>query len=86
MAQAWSVLQKYGSLGLGAERNPRSFRRILLAPLSLVHPELGWLSIKAFAAAVLFGFGNVSGAVLVACCLESRNNFLRLGFRISQEI
>ena len=36
---------------------------ILLAPLSLVHPELGWLSIKAFAAAVLFGFGNVTGAV-----------------------
>ena len=36
---------------------------ILLAPLSLVHPELGWLSIKAFAAAALFGFGNVTGAV-----------------------
>ena len=36
---------------------------ILLAPLSLVHSELGWLSIKAFAAAVLFGFGNVTGAV-----------------------
>ena len=34
-----------------------------LFPLSLVHPELGWLSIKAFAAAVLFGFGNVTGAV-----------------------
>lgn len=41
-----------------------SWAGVLLAPISLVHPELGWLSVKAFAAAVLFGFGNLWGAVL----------------------
>ena len=64
MAQASrSILQTYGSLGLGLSATLAALGGILLAPLSLVHSELGWLSIKAFAAAVLFGFGNVTGAV-----------------------
>lgn len=36
---------------------------ILLAPITLVHANLGFLGIKAFPAAVLGGFGSIPGAV-----------------------
>ena len=36
----------------------------LMAPISLVSPEMGFLGIKAFAAAVIGGFGSLPGAVL----------------------
>ena len=64
MAQASGVSHKRTeALVWGLSATLAALGGILLAPLSLVHPELGWLSIKAFAAAVLFGFGNVTGAV-----------------------
>ena len=64
MAQASGVSRKrMEALVWGLSATLAALGGILLAPLSLVHPELGWLSIKAFAAAVLFGFGNVAGAV-----------------------
>ena len=64
MAQASGVSCKsMEALVWGLSATLAALGGILLAPLSLVHPELGWLSIKAFAAAVLFGFGNVTGAV-----------------------
>jgi branched-chain amino acid transport system permease protein len=64
MAQASGVSRKrMEALVWGLSATLAALGGILLAPLSLVHPELGWLSIKAFAAAVLFGFGNVTGAV-----------------------
>ena len=64
MAQASGVSCKsMEALVWGLSATLAALGGILLAQLSLVHPELGWLSIKAFAAAVLFGFGNVSGAV-----------------------
>ena len=64
IAQASGVPRKQmEALVWGLSATLASLGGILLAPLSLVHPELGWLSIKAFAAAVLFGFGNVIGAV-----------------------
>ena len=64
IAQASGVSRKQmEALVWGLSATLASLGGILLAPLSLVHPELGWLSIKAFAAAVLFGFGNVTGAV-----------------------
>jgi branched-chain amino acid transport system permease protein len=64
MAQASGVSRKrIEALVWGLSATLAALGGILLAPLSLVHPELGWLSIKAFAAAVLFGFGNVKGAV-----------------------
>ena len=64
MAQASGVSYKrMEALVWGLSATLAALGGILLAPLSLVHPELGWLSIKAFAAAVLFGFGNVTGAV-----------------------
>ena len=64
MAQASGVSRKrIEALVWGLSATLAALGGILLAPLSLVHSELGWLSIKAFAAAVLFGFGNVTGAV-----------------------
>ena len=64
IAQASGVSRKQmEALVWGLSATLAALGGILLAPLSLVHPELGWLSIKAFAAAVLFGFGNVIGAV-----------------------
>ena len=64
IAQASGVSRKQmEALVWGLSATLAALGGILLAPLSLVHPELGWLSIKAFAAAVLFGFGNVTGAV-----------------------
>ena len=64
MAQASGVsCKRMEALVWGLSATLAALGGILLAPLSLVHSELGWLSIKAFAAAVLFGFGNVSGAV-----------------------
>ena len=64
IAQASGVSRKQmEALVWGLSATLAALGGILLAPLALVHPELGWLSIKAFAAAVLFGFGNVTGAV-----------------------
>ena len=64
MAQASGVsCKRMEALVWGLSATLAALGGILLAPRSLVHPELGWLSIKAFAAAVLFGFGNVTGAV-----------------------
>ena len=37
---------------------------VLVSPLSLIDPNLGFLGIKAFAAAVLGGFGSIPGALL----------------------
>ena len=64
MSQASGVsCKRMEALVWGLSATLAALGGILLAPLSLVHPESGWLSIKAFAAAVLFGFGNVTGAV-----------------------
>ena len=63
MSQASGVsCKRMEALVWGLSATLAALGGILLAPLSLVHSELGWLSIKAFAAAVLFGFGNVTGA------------------------
>ena len=37
---------------------------VLLAPISLVDPQMGFVGIKAFAAAVIGGFGSLPGALL----------------------
>ena len=36
----------------------------LLAPISLVEPQLGFIGIKAFAAAIVGGFGSLPGAIV----------------------
>ena len=37
---------------------------ILIAPVSLVDPQLGFMGIKAFAAAIVGGFGSLPGAIV----------------------
>jgi len=37
---------------------------VLLAPVSLIDVNLGFIGLKAFAAAVLGGFGSIPGAVV----------------------
>ncbi len=37
---------------------------ILIAPVSLVDPQLGFIGIKAFAAAIVGGFGSLPGAIV----------------------
>ncbi len=37
---------------------------ILVAPVSLIDPTIGFIGIKAFAAAIVGGFGSLPGAIL----------------------
>jgi branched-chain amino acid transport system permease protein len=37
---------------------------ILIAPVSLVDPQLGFIGVKAFAAAIVGGFGSLPGAII----------------------
>ncbi len=47
----------------------------LLAPVSLVHTQMGFLGIKAFAAAVIGGFGSLPGALLGGLIIGSSEQF-----------
>ena len=37
---------------------------ILLAPLIIINPDMGWLALKAFVVAILGGFQSLVGAIL----------------------
>ena len=37
---------------------------ILIAPVSLIDPQIGFIGVKAFAAAIVGGFGSLPGAIL----------------------
>ncbi len=58
---------------------------VLLAPITLVHSNLGFLGIKAFPAAVLGGFGSIPGALaggIIIGIVESLSGFyLPEGFK-----
>ena len=41
-----------------------AFAGVLMAPVSLIDPLMGFIGIKAFAAAIVGGFGNLPGALL----------------------
>jgi len=40
------------------------FAALLLAPITFVHTNMGFIGLKAFPAAVIGGFGNVPGAIV----------------------
>lgn len=42
---------------------------VLLAPIALVDPNMGFIGIKAFAAAVIGGFGSIPGALVGGCII-----------------
>ena len=37
---------------------------ILIAPVSLIDPQIGFIGVKAFAAAIVGGFGSLPGAII----------------------
>jgi branched-chain amino acid transport system permease protein len=58
---------------------------ILMAPISLVSPQMGFIGIKAFAAAVIGGFGSLPGALLGGLIIGSSEQlagtYLPTGFQ-----
>ena len=57
---------------------------ILMAPISLVYPMIGFIGIKAFAAAIVGGFGSLPGALvgglLIGVCEQFAGYYLPAGF------
>ncbi len=57
----------------------------LMAPISLVSPLMGFIGIKAFAAAVIGGFGSLPGALLggliIGCSEQLAGTYLPTGFQ-----
>jgi branched-chain amino acid transport system permease protein len=41
-----------------------AFAAVLLAPITFVHANMGFIGLKAFPAAVLGGFGSIPGAIV----------------------
>jgi branched-chain amino acid transport system permease protein len=52
------------SLIWGLSAGVAAFAGVLLAPITFVHVNMGFLGIKAFPAAVLGGFGSIPGAIV----------------------
>jgi branched-chain amino acid transport system permease protein len=57
----------------------------LMAPISLVNPQMGFIGIKAFAAAVIGGFGSLPGALIggliVGTSEQLAGTYLPTGFQ-----
>ena len=57
----------------------------LTAPISLVSPHMGFIGIKAFAAAVIGGFGSLPGALIggliIGCSEQLAGSYLPMGFQ-----
>ncbi|MEN8247039.1 MAG: branched-chain amino acid ABC transporter permease, partial [Thermodesulfobacteriota bacterium] len=58
---------------------------ILTAPISLVSPLMGFIGIKAFAAAVIGGFGSLPGALvgglIIGCAEQLAGTYMPTGFQ-----
>ncbi len=52
------------SLVWGISASISAVAGILVAPVSLIDPQMGFIGIKAFAAAIVGGFGSLPGAIL----------------------
>ena len=59
----WHSVKAMYSL-FGPFRGYWSIAGILTAPVSLVDPLIGFIGIKAFAAAIVGGFGSMPGAII----------------------
>jgi branched-chain amino acid transport system permease protein len=69
----WGLGSAYGALG-----------GLMLAPLVILHPEMGWIALKAFAVAILGGFESLVGAIVGGLILGVVENLA--GYFISSHI
>jgi branched-chain amino acid transport system permease protein len=72
-ALIWGLGSAYGALG-----------GLMLAPLVILNPEMGWIALKAFAVAILGGFESLSGAIVGGLILGIIENLA--GYYISSHI
>ena len=54
---------------------------ILIAPVSLIDPQIGFIGVKAFAAAIVGGFGSLPGAVIGGLMIGIGSNLQAFTFR-----
>jgi branched-chain amino acid transport system permease protein len=57
-------VQRVNTMIWGLSAGVAAFAGILLAPVTFVHSNMGFIGLKAFPAAVVGGFGSVPGAVV----------------------
>jgi branched-chain amino acid transport system permease protein len=69
----WGLGSAFGALG-----------GVLLAPLVILHPEMGWVAIKAFAVAILGGFESLPGAMVGGLLLGVVENLA--GYYVSSHV
>jgi len=78
-------VRKINALIWGISAAVATFASVLLAPMTFVHANMGFIGLKAFPAAVVGGFGSVPGAIvggLVIGLVESYSGFyLPEGFK-----
>ena len=78
-------VRKINALIWGISAAVATFASVLLAPMTFVHANMGFIGLKAFPAAVVGGFGSVPGAIvggLIIGLVESYSGFyLPEGFK-----
>lgn len=78
-------VRKINTLIWGISAGVAAFAAILLAPITFVHTNMGFIGLKAFPAAVVGGFGSIPGAIvggLIIGLVESYSGFyLPEGFK-----
>lgn len=78
-------VRKINTLIWGISAGVAAFAAILLAPITFVHTNMGFIGLKAFPAAVVGGFGSIPGAIvggLIIGLVESYAGFyLPEGFK-----
>jgi len=78
-------VRRINTLIWGISAGVAAFTAILLAPITFVHTNMGFIGLKAFPAAVVGGFGSIPGAIaggLIVGLVESYAGFyLPEGFK-----
>lgn len=57
-------VRKINTLIWGISAGVAAFAAVLLAPITFVHTNMGFIGLKAFPAAVVGGFGSIPGAIV----------------------
>ncbi len=71
-------VKKVFSLVWGISAGIAAVAGILMAPISLIDPQMGFLGIKAFAAAVVGGFGSLPGTLIGGFIIGATDQFAGL--------